>query len=325
MLGRHDTRDRPTDLRGARTDPRFTLRATFDASLRIARTLRGAAAPVTVERVPPPSLGEFEADYRRRNRAAIFTGLADDWPARSRWSLTYLRERFGRRPVPVLPTSGGFMRHDGKSGLHFRWMPLAEYLDSLESGEHPECYLVSPLDRALPELFEDVVDPIYSRERPFRLSRFWLSAPATSTPLHRDLTENFFVQIVGHKRFYLYPPKDSPWLYSYSFRSGLPNFSRFDPERADYERFPLARRVRPIEVVLQPGDFLYLPSRWWHQPRSLDLSMSVNFWWADGTLAKIVRLAEWVKRVRGLEIYGLTDAEQPVPLRDDALPASTSR
>jgi hypothetical protein len=325
MLARYDTRDRPTGLPGARTEPRFTLRATLDASLRMARTLRGAAAPATVRRVPPPSLCEFESGYRRPNRAAIFTGLTDDWPARARWSLSYLRERFGRRFVPVLPTSRGFMHHDGKRGLHFRWMSLAEYLDQLESGEHPECYLVSPLDRALPELVEDVVDPIYSRDRPFRLSRFWLSAPGTSTPLHRDLTENFFVQMVGHKRFYLYPPRDSPWLYSYSFRSGLPNFSRFDPERPDYERFPLARRVRPIEVVLHPGDVLYLPSRWWHQPRSLDLSMSVNFWWADGALEKIVRLAEWVKRVRGLEIYGLADAQQPVLRRDEAVPAPTSR
>src|SRR5262249_2474991 len=151
---------------------------------------------------------QFESDYRRPNRAAIFTGLTDDWPARSRWSLPYLRECFGRRPVPVLPTRDGFMRHDGKSGLHFQWMSLAEYLDHLQSGKHPQCYLISPLDRALPELSEDVVDPIYSRDRPFRLSRFWLSAPGTSTPLHRDLTENFFVQIVGHKRFYLYPPAD---------------------------------------------------------------------------------------------------------------------
>jgi hypothetical protein len=307
MPARPDALGPSGDVVARRPRAQLTVRAAFDASLRALRSLRGPAARTAVPRVAAPSAGEFESAYRGPSRAAIFAGLTDDWPARSRWSLSYLRERFGGRLVPVLPTRDGHMNHDGRTGLHFRWMPLADYLERLESGVHPECYLVSPLDRALPELMEDVVDPEYSRRRPFKLSRFWLSAAGTSTPLHRDMVENLFVQIVGRKRFYLYPPRDSPWLYSYSFRSGLPNFSRFDPERPDFERYPLARRVRPLEVVLHPGDVLYLPSRWWHQPRSLDLSMSVNFWWADGALEKVVRFTEWVKRVRGLEIYGLAD------------------
>lgn len=285
----------------------MALRAAFDASLRTVRRLqhRPPSRAATVPRVAAPSLAEFEARYRRRSQAAIFEGLTDQWPARTRWSLADLRERFGERRVPVLPTHGGHMVHDGDSGLHFRWMRMADYVEQLASGTDPGCYLISPLDVALPELVDDVEAPVYSRNRPFQLSRFWLSAPDTSTPLHRDMVENCFAQVVGRKRFYLYPPSDSPWLYSYSFRSGLPNFSRFDPERPDTVRFPLTRHVRPIEVVLHPGDVLYLPSRWWHQPRSLDLSISVNFWWADGGLEKVVRLAEWVKRVRGLEIYGL--------------------
>ena len=307
MPADHGTLHRSDHLAVARLSSRFTVRAAFDAALRAIHPIHSRRAATTVARVAAPDLNEFESAYHARSRAAIFERLTDGWPARSRWSLEYLRERFAERSVPVLPTRLGFMEHDGQTGLHFRWMPLTDYLGHLESGAHPECYLISPLDRALPELMEDVVEPIYSRNRPFRLSRFWLSAPGTATPLHRDLVQNIFVQIVGRKRFYPYPPRDSPWLYSYSFRSGLPNFSRFDPERPDFEAFPLARHVTPIEIVLHPGDVLYLPSRWWHQPRSLDLSMSVNFWWADGLLEKVVRLTEWVKRIRGLEIYGLAD------------------
>jgi ribosomal protein L16 Arg81 hydroxylase len=88
-------------------------------------------------------------------------------------------------------------------------------------------------------------------------------------------------------------------------RSALPNYTSFDPEQLDYERFPLNREVTPLEVILAPGDALYLPPRWWHQARSLDVSASLNFWFADGVLAVIVRAAEFVKRIRSLEIYGL--------------------
>src|SRR6185369_14845378 len=95
------------------------------------------------------------------------------------------------------------------------------------------------------------------------------------------------------------------WLYSNSFRSALPNFSQVDPENPDYDRFPLCRDVAPVEVLLGPGDALYLPSRWWHHVRSLEVSTSFNFWFADGLLAYAVKAAEFVKRRRRLEIYGL--------------------
>jgi ribosomal protein L16 Arg81 hydroxylase len=63
--------------------------------------------------------------------------------------------------------------------------------------------------------------------------------------------------------------------------------------------------VQPIELFVEPGDALYIPSRWWHQVRSLDLSVSFNIWWAQGPLGLAVRAAEFVKKLRGLEIYGL--------------------
>lgn len=285
-----------------------TLRSTLDRALRGYAQARGVGpAGLNVPRIKAPALPLFETYYRHPPRPVVFEGLANDWPARRTWSLESLRERFGSRLVTTLPTRNGTLETDGKRGLSFRKMPLSEYLDLLATGNDPGLYLVAPIDQLLPELKQDAVEPVYTRARPWKNSRFWLSAAHTTTPLHRDVAENCFAQIVGRKHFYLYAPDASPWLYSNSFRSGMPNFSRFDPAKPDYERFPLAREVRPAEIVLEPGDVLYLPSRWWHQPRSLDVSMSMNFWWADGALEKVVRLAEWVKRVRGLEIYGLKD------------------
>ena len=33
------------------------------------------------------------------------------------------------------------------------------------------------------------------------------------------------------------------------------------------------------ECVLEPGEMLYIPPRWWHYVRALDASASVSFWW----------------------------------------------
>jgi hypothetical protein len=207
--------------------------------------------------------------------------------------------------VPVISTTEGRLVTDVRSGVQFRTMRFGEYVDQLARGDRPDAYLIAHGDTWLPELQDDVCPPPYFRGAIWKTTRFWLGSAQTAAPLHRDVAENIFCQFVGRKRFYLYPPSFTPWLYSNPLLSGLPNYSRFDPENPDYEHFPLARAVRPIELFVEPGDALYLPSRWWHQVRSLELSVSFNIWWAEGALGLAVRAAEFVKKRRNLEIYGL--------------------
>ena len=245
------------------------------------------------------------AVFRHASRPVLLRGLLDDAARRDYWSLPSLRQRFADHVVSVIPTKDGRISLDVQTGVDFETVRFGDYLGHLERGDHLEAYVVAPADTWMPELNDGVRPPEYCRDAAWRNSRFWFGPARTSVPLHRDVAENIFFQLMGRKRFFIYAPAASAWLYSNPFRSALPNFSRFDPEAPDYERFPLSREVQPLEVVLEPGDALYLPSRWWHQVRSLDVSASFSFWFADGVLAEIVRAAEFVKRVRGLEIYRL--------------------
>lgn len=232
--------------------------------------------------------------------------MLDDWPGRANLTLARLRERFGDRVVSGSPTRAGRLLSDPRNGLAFETVRLGDYVASLERGDWPEAYLHGPGDTWLPELNEDVQPPECCRAASWRVSRFWLSPPETSSPLHRHGAENIFYQVLGRKRFYLYPPAATPWLYSNGMGSALPNYSRFDADAPDYVRFPLSRLVEPLQVVLGAGDAIYIPSGWWHQVRSLDVSLSWNFFFADGVLALAQRGVELLKRMRGLEIYGLT-------------------
>mmetsp|Transcript_17235 Transcript_17235/g.39975 ORF Transcript_17235/g.39975 Transcript_17235/m.39975 type:complete len:122 (-) Transcript_17235:61-426(-) len=49
---------------------------------------------------------------------------------------------------------------------------------------------------------------------------------------------------------------------------------------ADLERRYPQFRQRPqgTYALLQPGDLLYIPAKWWHHVRSLDTAASVNVW-----------------------------------------------
>ena len=105
-----------------------------------------------------------------------------------------------------------------------------------------------------------------------RLSSFWFGPAGTVTPLHHDTLMLFHTQIVGRKRWRLISPLETPKLYNHS---GV--FSPIDVDRPDLVRFPTFALVKMLEVVVEPGETVFLPLAWWHQVTSLDVSLSFSF------------------------------------------------
>jgi ribosomal protein L16 Arg81 hydroxylase len=57
-----------------------------------------------------------------------------------------------------------------------------------------------------------------------------------------------------------------------------PSFSIYDTElQFTYPCFTLANK---IEIILEAGDVLYLPSYWWHRVHSVERSIGINWWYA---------------------------------------------
>jgi len=54
-------------------------------------------------------------------------------------------------------------------------------------------------------------------------------------------------------------------------------YSLVDPEKPDLERFPGFARATVREVVLSPGEMLFIPVGWWHHVRALSLSINLAF------------------------------------------------
>jgi hypothetical protein len=81
-----------------------------------------------------------------------------------------------------------------------------------------------------------------------------------------------FCQLIGEKRFIVFPPSDGRWLYRYrggEFPYQLRNSQVrwFAPDA--YERWPLLRHASPRSIVLRAGEALLLPANWWHATESL--------------------------------------------------------
>ncbi len=61
----------------------------------------------------------------------------------------------------------------------------------------------------------------------------------------------------------------------------MANTSRAEPGPGAPARFPGFPPRPAYDVLLAPGQMLYIPPLWWHHVTALTLSYSVSFWWGS--------------------------------------------
>ncbi len=103
----------------------------------------------------------------------------------------------------------------------------------------------------------------------------WIGPAGTVTSLHHDLTNNFIAQVVGRKRVRMAPASEVGKLYNE--RHVFSEIPDLDAPTADPDHFPRLAGLRVYDVVLKPGEVLFMPVAWWHQVKSLDFSVTVTF------------------------------------------------
>eukprot|EP01114_Cavostelium_apophysatum_P022718 TRINITY_DN8317_c0_g1_i1.p1 TRINITY_DN8317_c0_g1~~TRINITY_DN8317_c0_g1_i1.p1 ORF type:complete len:534 (+),score=71.58 TRINITY_DN8317_c0_g1_i1:112-1713(+) len=93
----------------------------------------------------------------------------------------------------------------------------------------------------------------------------WMGVPTVTTPAHYDLVHNFYTQVVGHKRFILFPPEDAEYLHTFNSLHPSARQSQIDfNDPKSWENFPDMKNLHPQEVILKPGDVLYIPPYHFH-------------------------------------------------------------
>eukprot|EP00930_Biecheleria_cincta_P041216 TRINITY_DN28223_c0_g1_i1.p1 TRINITY_DN28223_c0_g1~~TRINITY_DN28223_c0_g1_i1.p1 ORF type:complete len:479 (+),score=82.46 TRINITY_DN28223_c0_g1_i1:48-1484(+) len=221
----------------------------------------------------------------------VLRGGCEAWPAVARWAQpAFWRDSaLGHRFVPV---EMDYWMSEG-----FRLMSLreflrhccdAEVLDRPLPGLSGGGYLAQHalLDQ-IPSLAADVPTPDLALCGPKGelLRQIFFGPRGTVTPLHHDPYENIFCQVVGAKYLRLYPPAESHRLYARHAQDTLSNNSAMEPAdllegevSGSYtDRFPEFLKAAFVDVILEPGDQLYLPRGWWHYVKSLSMSISVAF------------------------------------------------
>jgi len=169
-----------------------------------------------------------------------------------------------------------------------RRVPLSEFLDRIAqtSGEveAPSYYIGSTdLDAYLPGLRAEnnLNHPTFETHPPN--ASIWIGN-RTVASCHFDFSNNIACNMVGHRRFTLFPPDQIGNLYPGPLEPtpGGQVVSMVDFTDPDFDRFPKFREALAAAEVaeLEPGDLLIYPAMWWHHVEALDpFNAMINYWW----------------------------------------------
>lgn len=233
----------------------------------------------SVEKRPHITRSEFIERHVRGSRPLVLTEVASDWPAMKRWSAQDLKTRFGHLEVEIQAERSADPHYEENKLAHRRNVRLGDFVDQVVAGGATNDYYLTANNEALrrPDFAPLLADigtlPDFCDHAALaHLSSFWFGPAGTNTPLHHDTVMLFHTQVVGRKRWRMISPLETPRVYNHN---GV--FSPIDLDKPDFERYPLFRDVKVLEVIVDPGETVFLPLGWWHQVTALDMSLSFSF------------------------------------------------
>lgn len=280
------------------------------------------AARADIERIHVDEPRTFLDRVANRRRPAIVTGLMANWPATHKWSPAWFKQSYPGATFNThinLPTQG--VAYDQTAANHLQAMTMAAFIDGLHDFQKPAYVRRQYVDR-FPGAERDVqfLDMVgaqgYSTE-----TFLWIGTANTRTALHFDFQDGALAQFHGRKRVWLVSPADSKYVYPY--KDSITK-SQVCIDAPEYGRHPDFSRVTVHEGLLNAGELLFIPRRWWHAITALDVSISCSFSWGQKITARELASAvnaggagHWARVIRDFVVLGVLHGAHSLRLNDD--------
>jgi hypothetical protein len=205
---------------------------------------------------------KFRKNYLNKSRPLIMKGFADLFPAGKLWTFDYLNDKMGNHPVGIFDNTK--KKPTAYTSPDFQ-MKFSEFSGIIQRDEEtPYRIFLFNMFKEFPELRKDFPTPNLVRGILGNLGLTFFGGKNTTVRFHYDIDCSgvLMTQLIGRKRVILIPPVYDKLVYKVPFTS----FSLIDPDKPDYQKFPALRYVEGYDFVLNPGDALFMPSRYWQSP-----------------------------------------------------------
>lgn len=227
----------------------------------------------SVDIIYNPDRQRFFDQYEKPHKPVVVRGLLNEQPAGLKWTMDWFRQELGEIEISLF---------DNRVEAH-KWshtispdltMKFREYFDIICRNEYtPLRMFAANLFKIHPPLKKDFSCPEIIRNPLGFLSLMFLGGTGTKVRGHFDIDRSgvLLTQIFGQKKVVLFSPENGPFLYRVPFNM----HTTVDIDNPDYHIYPGLKYVTGMEVILQPGDSLYIPPGYWHFITYLNGGMGV--------------------------------------------------
>jgi hypothetical protein len=216
---------------------------------------------------------EFRNDYLAKSKPLVIKGFADLFPAGKLWTFDYLNKVMGNHQVGIFDNSKPKSTAITTPDLY---MPFSQFSDIIRRYEDtPYRIFLFNMFREFPELRKDFPTPDLVKGPLGNLALSFFGGKNTTVRLHFDIdcSSVLMTQLIGKKRVILIPPEYDDLIY----RVPLGSFSLIDLDNPDYTTFEGLKYVKGYDFIMQPGDALFMPNRYWHFNTYLEGGMAVSY------------------------------------------------
>lgn len=260
--------------------PRFERRERVAAQLRDRDGFTHVRPAEPLPGTHAHDLDTFVAGTHGYRHPFVVRGYLRDTPAVTQWSKDHLRAALHGVQCRVFVQDEASRTRSWDQGTGLIDVPFHEFVDRMAT-EHLYLNNATEVFLARPELVEDLQLERIRRDLTtpgsswdeLVTTNLFVGAPHVFSAVHAAPAGNFFLNLVGRKRWTFVDPRYAGHLHALPSRPFQYLKSAYGGSRAQAE---LGNDTHPLQmlprftVTLEPGDLLYNAPWWWHEVDNLD-------------------------------------------------------
>lgn len=247
---------------------------------------------------------DFKNNYYLPQVPVILKDLAKQWPAYKKWNWDYFKKLVGNTKVGLYNN----IKSDAYTPINTAddYKTFGEYIDMIQNGPAAwRIFLFNIFDHA-PQLMQDFTWPEHLMKGFVKKYPMLFTGGATSiTHMHFDidLSNILHTQFTGRKRVLLFPFKEQHKLYRKPFEVlSLADFSNYyEMGKIDYIKYPALKLAHGYEMILEPGDTLFMPAGYWHHMEYLESGFAMSLRALQPSLGGKIKGAWYLLGMRSID------------------------
>lgn len=227
-----------------------------------------------IDRVDTITKEEFLKKYFKPQKPVVIERFIEDWPAFSKWNLTYIKEVAGDKIVPLYDDRPVDYK-DGFNEPHAK-MKMADYINLIENEPTKFRIFLWNVLKEVPVLQKDFTYPDFGLKLLKGLPMLFFGGRDSYTFMHYDidLANIFHFHFHGKKEIILFDQQQNDFLYKVPH--SLITREDIDFSNPDFEKWPRLKQAKGYITNLEHGNVLYIPEGYWHYMKYITPGFSMS-------------------------------------------------